>query len=302
MIHPSFPRHLFVLPLALVLLLAAGCDSDSSTDPTPAPLAEVVADTPELGTLAGLLDDAGLASTLNSGGPFTLFAPTDAAFQALPPEVLNAVLDDPNLLEEVLLNHVVSGSATAGSLSDGQTLNTLSEGTLTVSIAGSTVQISGATIVEADVDASNGVIHLIDAVLVPEEEADLVDVAVEAGFSTLVTAVQEAGLEQTLRGEGPFTVFAPTNEAFDDLPDGVLEDLLDDPEALATILTYHVVAGQVLAADLQDGAQVTTVEGRTLAVSLTGGAQVNDANITSVDILASNGVVHVIDAVLIPED
>lgn len=129
---------------------------------------------------------------------------------------------------------------------------------------------------------------------------DIVDVAVEAGFSTLVTAVQAAGLEEVLRGDGPFTVFAPTDEAFAALPEGALEGLLADPEALTAVLTYHVVPGRVTSDQLSEGQQVTTVQGQTLTISLENGARVNDANIQAADIEADNGVIHVIDAVLLP--
>ena len=129
---------------------------------------------------------------------------------------------------------------------------------------------------------------------------DIVDVAVDAGFSTLVTAVQLAGLEAALRGDGPFTVFAPTNAAFDALPQGTLDELLADPNSLATVLTYHVVPGRVLAADLSEGLQASTLQGASLTFTLTGGPEVNGVAITSTDILTSNGVIHVIDEVLLP--
>jgi transforming growth factor-beta-induced protein len=297
-------RTLGVVPLALAALTA--CDSDDSpsmsVDPTPS-IADLVEETADLSTLEGALVQAGLLSVLDGGGPFTVFAPVNSAFQALPDEVLSAVLADQDLLQAVLLNHVVEGSVASGSLADGQVVTTLGGGTLTVSIQGGVVRIGDARVIQADVEASNGIVHVIDAVLVPgsdEPELDLVDLAVEAGFSTLVAAVQAAGLEEVLRSEGPFTVFAPTDEAFENLPEGVLASLLDDPEALAQVLTFHVVAGRVYAGDLEDGMEVTTVQGSQLTISLNGGAQVNGANITAVDVEASNGVVHVIDAVLVP--
>ena len=141
------------------------------------------------------------------------------------------------------------------------------------------------------------------------EEADIVDTAVAAGdFDTLVAAVQAAGLEETLRGDGPFTVFAPTDDAFAALPEGTVDTLLEDPTGdLTDILTYHVVEGEVMAADLSDGQEVTTVNGATLtvnvaedgAVSLTDAAG-NEVNVTAADVDASNGVIHVIDGVLMP--
>ena len=131
--------------------------------------------------------------------------------------------------------------------------------------------------------------------------ADIVDTAVSAGqFKTLVKAVQEAGLVDTLKGKGPFTVFAPTDEAFAKLPAGTLEALLKDKKKLADILTYHVVPGKVMAAQVKPG-QVKTVEGQSLTVStMDGGVMVDSAKVTKADIVASNGVIHVIDTVLVP--
>ncbi len=131
--------------------------------------------------------------------------------------------------------------------------------------------------------------------------ADIVDTAISAGqFNTLVKAVQEAGLVDTLKGAGPFTVFAPTDAAFAKLPAGTLEALLHDKAKLQKILTYHVVAGQVKAADVKPGA-VKTVEGQSLQVRTKGGAvMVNDSKVIKTDIMASNGVIHVIDTVMLP--
>lgn len=130
---------------------------------------------------------------------------------------------------------------------------------------------------------------------------DIVDTAIDAGsFTTLVAAVTAAGLVDTLKGEGPFTVFAPTDEAFAALPEGTVESLLADPEALAAILTYHVVAGKVMSTDLSDGMMAKTVNGADIKIMTAAGVMVNEANVTAADIEASNGVIHVIDTVLIP--
>ncbi|WP_334194608.1 fasciclin domain-containing protein [Pararhodobacter sp.] len=131
---------------------------------------------------------------------------------------------------------------------------------------------------------------------------DIVDTAVANGsFTTLVAAVEAAGLVDTLKGEGPFTVFAPTDEAFAALPEGTVEALLQDIPTLTGILTYHVVPGAVMAGDLTEGMTAATVNGQELTFTLDGGAQVNGVNIVMTDIEASNGVIHVIDAVLMPE-
>ena len=132
--------------------------------------------------------------------------------------------------------------------------------------------------------------------------ADIVDTAVAAGsFKTLVAAVQAAGLVDTLKGVGPFTVFAPTDAAFAKLPAGTVEALLGDTPKLASILTYHVVAGRVMAADVMKLTSAATVQGQTVTIDTSKGVQINGANVTQADIAADNGVIHVIDAVLLPK-
>ncbi|MEL6841244.1 MAG: fasciclin domain-containing protein [Pseudomonadota bacterium] len=132
-------------------------------------------------------------------------------------------------------------------------------------------------------------------------EKDIVDTAAEAGtFTTLLTAAEAAGLVDTLKGEGPFTIFAPTDEAFAALPEGTVEGLLEDPEALASILTYHVVPGKVMSTDLTNEMEATTVNGADVTIMTEGGVTVEDANVVTADIEASNGVIHVIDSVILP--
>ncbi|KJZ21255.1 fasciclin domain-containing protein [Loktanella sp. S4079] len=130
---------------------------------------------------------------------------------------------------------------------------------------------------------------------------DIVDTAIDAGsFSTLIAATQAAGLVETLKGDGPFTVFAPTDEAFAALPEGTVEALLADADTLTQILTYHVVAGKVMSSDLSDGMTATTVNGADITIGTMGSVMVNDANVVTADIEASNGVIHVIDKVIMP--
>ncbi len=131
--------------------------------------------------------------------------------------------------------------------------------------------------------------------------ADIVDTAIAAGsFKTLVTAVEAAGLVETLRSDGPFTVFAPTDDAFAKLPPGTLEGLLADKAKLTAVLTYHVVPGKVTAADVAELSAATTVQGATLAIDTSAGVRVNDAAVVTADVMATNGVIHVIDTVLLP--
>ncbi len=288
-------------------------------------------------TLVAAVQAAGLEETLRGEGPFTVFAPTDDAFAALPEGTVETLLEDPTGdLASILTYHVVAGAVMAADVVglDGQEVETVNGATFTVNIGDDgSVSLTDAAgnevnVVATDIEASNGVIHVIDAVLMPGEmeseeaapatteaemaaEDDIVDTAIAAGdFTTLVAAVQAAGLEETLRGEGPFTVFAPTDDAFAALPEGTVETLLEDPTGdLASILTYHVVAGAVMAADVVglDGQEVETVNGATFtvnvgddgSVSLTDAAG-NEVNVVATDIQTSNGVIHVIDAVLMP--
>lgn len=131
--------------------------------------------------------------------------------------------------------------------------------------------------------------------------ADIVDTAVSAGsFTTLVAAVQAAGLVDTLKGAGPFTVFAPTDEAFAKPPAGTVESLLNDIPKLTKILTYHVVSGKVLAADVVKLTSAKTVEGSEVKIDASNGVKINDSNVTTADVAADNGVIHIIDSVLLP--
>jgi uncharacterized surface protein with fasciclin (FAS1) repeats len=293
---------------ALVALSLAACDDDASSPEVPGSIADIAASTSDVSTLASALQAAGLESTLDGAGPFTVFAPRDAAFSALDDDVLAGLLEDGNaaLLARVLTFHVVPTEALAADLSDGQTLTTVEGGTLEVGVSGSTVTVNGATVVTADIAASNGVIHLIDEVLLPAE-TDVYETAVlTAGTTTLASAVLAAGLEDDLAGSGPFTVFAPTNDAFGMVDPYTLDALLTagNVEILQRVLGFHVIPGQeIMAGDLTDGAMVTTLEGGTLTVDLSDAMdpKVNGVSITTTDIEVGNGVIHLVDEVILPE-
>lgn len=136
----------------------------------------------------------------------------------------------------------------------------------------------------------------------PAAKQDIVDTAIAAGnFTTLVTAIQAAGLVETLKGEGPFTVFAPTDEAFAKLPAGTLESLLGDKDKLVAILTYHVVPGKVMSTDVVKLSSAKTVQGQSVKISTTSGVKIDGANVVTADIEATNGVIHVIDTVILPQ-
>ncbi|HOI35721.1 MAG TPA: fasciclin domain-containing protein, partial [Mesotoga infera] len=157
--------------------------------------------------------------------------------------------------------------------------------------------------VAVDIEASNGVIHVIDTVILPPEKETrrIPEIAIEAGiFKTLVTALQEASLVEALMGEGPFTVFAPNDEAFAKLPEGTIESLLKDIPALKNILLYHVVPGIYMAEDVLNMRSLTALNGGQLTVN-PNEVKIQGSKIVATDIIAANGVIHVIDAVMIPQ-
>jgi len=252
-------------------------------------------------TLVTAVEAADLVDVLKGDGPFTVFAPTDDAFAALPQGVLDDLLADQTALTEVLTYHVVAGKYMAADVVSLNSLTTIQGDDLAITVTGTTVQIDGATVVQTDIETSNGVIHVIDMVVVPGGILDIVQTAQYAGsFSTLVTALEAANLVDTLKGAGPFTVFAPTDDAFNALPTGVLDDLLGNVTALTEVLTYHVVAGKYMAADVVSLNYLTTLQGGNLTITMPNGVKIDSANIVLTDIECRNGVIHVIDAVLIP--
>jgi uncharacterized surface protein with fasciclin (FAS1) repeats len=285
--------------------------AEAPADESPGTIVDIAVSAGNFETLVAAVSAAGLVETLQGEGPFTVFAPTDEAFAALPEGTLEALLADPQgQLTQILLYHVVPGKVMSTDLSDGMTAETLQGSPVTFSIKDGVVKVNDATVIAADIEASNGVIHVIDAVILPPSEeaaeeapGNIAEVAAAAGnFETLLAAVEAAGLVDALTSEGPFTVFAPTDEAFAALPEGTIESLLADPEgALTQILLYHVVSGKVMSTDLSDGMTAETLQGSPVTFSIKDGVvKVNDATVIAADIEASNGVIHVIDAVILP--
>lgn len=411
------------LVLFLVLLLTLTSFPAAFAEEMPKDIVDTAVDAGTFTILATALDTAGLVDTLKGEGPFTVFAPTDDAFAALLADLgitAEDLLANPDLAN-ILLYHVVAGSVPAAdvlALEDGTMVETVNGQSLTVTFDGGNVFVDNAQVVTTDVMASNGIIHVIDAVILPktaervdtatakaridgdeidtiidvrgaaafdeghvpgavnipgpmlsesfltdvqaagigsEDEIliycmvqpaaeaasnallaagfenitimlggitgwqdagypvamtlkDIVDTAVEAGsFNTLAAALTKANLVETLKGTGPFTVFAPTDDAFAALLATLgitAEDLLANPE-LSNILLYHVVPGKVMASDvlaLPNGTMVQTVGGKSVTVTFMGGnVYVDDAKVVTTDVEASNGVIHVIDSVLLPE-
>lgn len=265
-------------------------------------IVDVAMDDERFSTLVAAVDAAGLVETLSSEGPFTLFAPTNEAFAALPAGTLESLLEDTDTLTSILTYHVIAGAVPASEVTSLSSATTV-QGQPVVIGSANGVSINQASVIEADIEASNGVIHVVDSVLIPSSR-DVVEIASAAGsFSTLVAALQAADLVETLQGEGPFTVFAPTDEAFAKLPEGTVAALLNDIPTLTQILTYHVVPGRVFSGDVEGLESAPTVQGQEISIdSAMGGVMLNEsATVTTTDILATNGVIHVIDTVILPE-
>lgn len=306
-----------------VQTLAASADNASQDDPDQNVSALNIVDTAvaaeSFTTLVLALQTTGLDEVLaDESSTFTVFAPTDDAFAKLGTDTINALLGDTDILSDILLYHVVSGAAvnaeSAISLS-GSMVEMANGDMVAVNLDDGKLFINQSEVIVTDVVASNGIIHVIDTVLIPpadaeqmQEEAPLniVETAVAAGtFNTLAAALGATGLDAALSNpDETFTVFAPTDEAFAKLPEGTIDALLADPETLTSILLYHVVAGVAVDSTTAlslAGQSVATANGAEVDLSLTDGQLfVNDATVTAVDIVASNGIIHVIDTVLIP--
>ena len=257
-------------------------------------------------TLVDALVQADLVSTLQGDGPFTVFAPTDQAFTDAGIDLSTFDTDEEiAVLTDILLYHVyTAGAVYAADVTDGLTVAMANGDDASFTVTDGTVMIGEATVTTADVMASNGVIHVIDKVLMPP--ADLVDIAAVAMSTgvhdSLVAALVKADLVSTVQGNGPFTVFAPTDQAFADA--GIDLDAFTTEEeiaALTNILLYHVYSGAVNAADVTDGLAVQMVNGDYAQFTVSEGTvMIEDATVTAVDVMASNGVIHVIDKVLMP--
>jgi len=284
---------------------------------TPEPMLKDIVDTAvadgRFTTLVAAVTAAELVDTLKGEGPFTVFAPTDDAFSALPAGTIDELLKPENKqkLTDILLYHVVAGSVMAADVTALTSAPTVLGKDVAVKVDMGSVYINEAKVIITDIATTNGVIHVIDAVLLPPsdeaamEKKTIVDVAVADGrFNTLVAAVTAAELVETLSGEGPFTVFAPTDDAFAALPAGTVDSLLlpENKQQLTDILLYHVVSGKVMAADVVTLTSAPTVLGKDVTITVKDGSVfLNDTvQVIITDIEASNGVIHVIDAVLLP--
>lgn len=302
-------RHLLLAAGSAAFLAACGGNDDPAPD-----LIDGLAADPGLSLLLEAVRAAGLEAALRADGPLTLFAPTNDAFAALLAELgvtQDAVFGDTALLTAVLTTHVLDTQVLAADVPVGLPVSTLQGGIVKpVATEAGLALVDGrnrsANVVSADIRRRNGVIHTLDRVLLPADKTVVETAVATPGFATLVQAVQAAGLVEALSAPGPFTVFAPTDDAFAALLIELgltADELLADTELLTTVLTYHVLPARVLAAQVPVGADITTLQGGTFSVDADLGitdGRGRTASIVATDVLASNGVIHVIDRVILP--
>ena len=256
-------------------------------------------------TLVTAVKAADLVETLQGPGPFTVFAPSDEAFAKLPEGTVADLVkpEQKGALTSILTYHVVAGKVKAADVVKLSGAKSVNGQQIDIAVKEGKVYVDNAQVVATDIECTNGVIHVIDTVILPATD-NLAATAQKAGkFNTLVAAAKAAGLVPALTGNDDLTVFAPTDEAFAKLPEGTVENLLkqENLDQLATILKYHVVAGRVYAADALQAGTAKTLAGQSISIKVNGSQpMVNDAKIVATDIDASNGVIHVIDSVILP--
>lgn len=308
--------NIFKLSFALAAIATASfftsCDKEEDETPTPVAqknIVQVASSNSDFSILTAALTKAGLASALEGTGPFTVFAPNNAAFNALFAQLGVSGLDDlsADVLKPILLNHVVSGKIKSTDIVTGyaSTLNTSAPGMTAVKVfisKGSKVMVDESEVITADLSASNGVIHAVNKVILP---ASIVSHALNnPNFSTLVQALVKANLVDALSGTGPFTVFAPTNDAFNALFATLGVSGIDalTADQLSPILLYHVVSGNVTASQVMTGSVPTLNPASSINVVVSGGSVKlnNSSNVIATDVQGTNGVIHAIDAVILP--
>ena len=254
-------------------------------------------------SLVAALAHVDLVTTLEGTGPFTVFAPTDQAFTDAGIDLADFnTPEEKATLSDILLYHVVSASVPSSAVTDGMLATMVNGDKVKFGVSSGTVTVGTATVTTADVQASNGIIHVIDKVLMPP--VDIPATAQTTGIhNSLVAAVIQADLLPTLQGTGPFTVFAPTDQAFTDA--GIDLAALDNPtgkQTLSDILLYHVVSAEVQSSDVTECMSADAANGQPLSFTVGDTVMVNDANVTLTDVVTSNGLIHVIDKVLTPSD
>lgn len=295
----------FFLSLAAMTAMSVTMGSVQSAIAAEKDIVSTAVEAGSFKTLAAALKAGGLVVTLQGQGPFTVFAPTDEAFAKLPAGTVETLLKPENKsqLVSVLTYHVVAGKVAAAQVVKLNAAATVNGQRVNIKVDAGNVQIDQATVVKADIHCSNGIIHVVDEVLLPSSD-NIPATAAKAGtFKTLLAAAKAAGLVEVLSGDKPLTVFAPTDEAFAKLPAGAVEGLLkpENKEKLAAILKFHVVPSRVFSNDVLSQKQLKSVHGGVLTAAIkNGAATINGAGLVATDIDASNGVIHVIDRVMLP--
>lgn len=294
-----------VVGMTAVAVLAIGVRVSVAQDASTKDIVTTAVEAGSFKTLAAALKAAGLVETLQGKGPFTVFAPSDEAFARLPAGTVDTLLKPENKpqLIAVLTYHVVPGKVLAADVVKLKTAATVNGQRVDIKVDGKKVEIDQAQVVATDIACSNGVIHVIDQVLLPSTD-NIPATAEKAGtFKSLLAAAKAAGLVDVLAGEKPLTVFAPTDDAFAKLPAGTVDNLLkpENKDKLAAILKFHVVPGRVFSNDVLSKKELKTAHGGVLTAAVkNGAATINGAGLVATDIDASNGVIHVIDTVLLP--
>ena len=298
-----------ILSIAAVMLLApvAVFASNANSHHTTKDIVDTAASAKIFNTLVAAVKAADLVEVLKSDGPFTVFAPTDEAFQKLPAGTVEALLKPENRdkLISILKYHVVAGNVKAADVVKLKYAKTVQGQKVKIKVKNGSVFLNGKTqVVKTDIAATNGTIHVIDSVLLPSFKQNIVATAKSTKmFNTLIAAVKAAGLKDTLMSKGPFTVLAPTDEAFSKLPAGTVENLLkpENRDTLVKILTYHVIPGAVKAETVVTLSEAKTVQGQKVRIKAKNGmVKINGVNVIKTDVEASNGIIHVIDGVLLP--
>ncbi len=294
----------FTLKVDSITAYQAGNSTKAPTSSGGTTILGVAESTGTFKTLLSAAKAAGAVGTLSGTGPLTVFAPTDAAFATLPQGTIESLLLPENLdsLRTVLLHHVVPSDVSLSALLRCPKLTTLAGQPLQVSSEAGALRIGGSKVSSTGLRCDNGVIHVVDNVILPELR-DLATVAESTGtFKTLLAAAQAAGLTEALTGTSNLTVFAPTDGAFDALPEGTLDNLLkpENRDSLARVLGHHIMEGPLYADSAAAAGVATTLAGTKLSFDYANGLQVNGIRITNRDISARNGVIHVIGAVLLP--
>jgi uncharacterized surface protein with fasciclin (FAS1) repeats len=290
--------------------------AEQATDTAQADIVDTAVSAGSFKTLVAAVKAAGLVDTLKGKGPYTVLAPTDDAFKKLPKGTVESLLKEENRekLKQILTYHVIPGNVKSTDVVKLKEAASAMGEKIKITVKDDKVLFNDSGLVKADIGCSNGVIHVIDTVLIPGQnngtetshKKTIVETAAEAGsFKTLIAAVKAAGLEEALNAEGPYTVFAPTDEAFAKIPAEALKGLLqpENKEKLQAILKYHVVSGKVLAADVVKLQKAKTVNGQEVEIKVTEkkGVMIDGANVIKTDIECGNGVIHVIDAVIMPK-